>query len=246
MHLGIILKNLFGRGWRRIRYIINSFSLEKKVERILNLSSLSAAIATAVGNQIEGDYLEFGVFKGDSLIYACSKYAECKRAYGIDKKDFDIRFFAFDSFEGLPKSHEAYLPNHYFEGAYKASLNEFKKNLAKNKFPLERLVVVPGFYDKTLNSNTKKQHKLNKVSVAYIDCDLYKSAKPVFNFLTDILQTGSIIVIDDWFKHRGIPEYGIQKAFNEWLSENRNISVTLLHQYGRIAFIVNKKNNETA
>ena len=127
MHLGIILKNLFGRGWRRIRYIINSFSLEKKVERILNLSSLSAAIATAVGNQIEGDYLEFGVFKRDSLIYACSKYAECKRAYGIDKKDFDIRFFAFDSFEGLPKSHEAYLPNHYFEGAYKASLNDKEK-----------------------------------------------------------------------------------------------------------------------
>ena len=47
-------------------------------------------------SQTAGDYLEFGVFRGTSFINAC----RLARRYRLDK----MRFFAFDSFEGLPDS----------------------------------------------------------------------------------------------------------------------------------------------
>src|ERR1051325_10146445 len=47
-------------------------------------------------NRIEGDYLEFGCYRGASLIMSYM----LARKYRLSK----MRFFAFDSFAGLPES----------------------------------------------------------------------------------------------------------------------------------------------
>ena len=196
------------------------------------MSCIDIAIEVTEGNQIDGAYLEFGAYKGDSIVYANKVYQ--------DKGFSAARFIAFDSFGGLPESDEEYKPDQYSEGQYCATLGEFNKN-TKGIWG----DAVPGFFKGTLNDRTKKKYNINKVRIAYIDCDLYESAKDVFNFLTDIVQDGSVIVIDDWFRHRGTPNYGIQKACNEWLRLNPQIELIHLHCYKRIAFIVHIKDGKT-
>src|SRR5687768_4046277 len=48
----------------------------------------------ALAKGVSGDYLEFGVFKGASLLYAQQRADELKLGA--------MRFIGFDSFEGLP------------------------------------------------------------------------------------------------------------------------------------------------
>ena len=55
-----------------------------------------------------------------------------------------------------------------------------------------------------------------KISLATIDCDLYESALPVFDFIDPFLQPGSVIYIDDIFcGYKGDPYKSIGKAFIE-------------------------------
>lgn len=219
---------------RIIRYIKHNFIGQHVSQKDLSMSALDIAIDTVTGNGIEGDYLEFGVYKGDSFARAYKRFA--------DKQSVaNRRFIAFDSFQGLPDAEEHHKPKQYEAGAYSASINEFQKNLRRKKVDLSHVLCIEGFYDTSLTPKTKKVHEIDKVAVAYIDVDLYTSAVPVFDFLTDIIETGSVLVIDDWFRHRGVPTAGIQKACFEWLLRNPDIELVLLHQWRRIAFVVHKK-----
>ena len=65
-------------------------------------------------SQSAGDYLEFGVFRGTSFINAC----RLARKHGLD----EMRFFAFDSFEGLPDSEGVVMR----QGAYASSRATFE------------------------------------------------------------------------------------------------------------------------
>lgn len=172
-----------------------------------------------------GDYLEFGVYEGRAFI----------EAYDAAKKmDFnDMRFFAFDSFEGLPAPTEDELKfDHFYEGDYKCSESNFLKNLNEHKVDLNRVVTVPGFFNKSLTPSLKTKYNIKKASVVWVDCDLYESTVPVLNFITDIIDTGTLIVFDDWFSFAGDLYSGEIRAVNEWLDKNSNIRLEHYKDFG--------------
>ena len=45
--------------------------------------------------------------------------------------------------------------------------------------------MVKGFFDKTLN--LEEMQKIKKISFAFIDCDIYESAIPIFEYLNQKL-----------------------------------------------------------
>lgn len=185
-----------------------------------------------------GDYLEFGVYRGLSFLHA----------YELAKKnqlDF-MRFYAFDSFEGLPADIDAAEKkyNHFYEGQYACSEEEFRGILAKAGVDLNwgRVTIVPGFYDQILTDELKKRLPIKRASVVWIDCDLYESTVPVLDFVTDYITTGSFLVFDDWFSFGADPSAGEMRATNEWLAQNSNITLVEYHKFhtGGISFLVQK------
>src|SRR5262249_18497316 len=76
-----------------------------------------------------------------------------------------------------------------------------------------RIVTISGFYDKTLNEETKRTKHLSKASIVHIDCDLYTSTKEVLGFIEDLIDVGSILIFDDWYVAE---DMGERKAFSEW------------------------------
>lgn len=208
-------------------YIINSKILTENYNWPLDF-----AIHTVVPNGILGDYWEFGVFQGRSFIRA---YNTFKSLNSLNRK-----FVAFDSFQGLPESKEPFKPNQYEKGAFSCPENEFKSNLEIAGLNKNKIEVISGFYEESLKSEiTLSKLKNSKIAVVYIDCDIYESAREVFNFITNYLQDGSIIVMDDWFRHLGIPQYGIQKAFYNWI-EDCGWKYVELAKSKKVAFIVYK------
>ena len=173
--------------------------------------------------RLEGDYLEFGVFQGRTFVPA---YHFAQRN---DLKS--MRFYGFDSFEGLPAIEGNDEGGEFSEGQYSLSLNHFTKLISNRGVRLDKVNLVKGWYDKVLNGDTKKHLSTKKAAFIFIDCDLYESTVPVLNFITEYLQSGTIIAFDDWYCFKGSPEKGEQKAFKEWLQKNPSFKALEFHKF---------------
>ena len=176
--------------------------------------------------KVEGDYLEFGVFRGGHFIATYLFAQKC----GLNS----MRFHAFDSFEGLPEVSglDKIAPKQFEQGEYACDLETFKSIIKKNGVSLDKVTITEGWFDKTLNDETKKKLAISKAAIIWLDCDFYESTVPVMNFITDFVQNGTIIIFDDWFCFKGNPELGQQKAFSEWLERNPNIRASEFYKYG--------------
>lgn len=192
------------------------------------------AAAYSIKNQIIGDYLEFGVWKGNSFVEMYSQINEYSNVFynkekfisqGIENPYNQMRFHAFDSFEGLPDTANKNNPLQYYKGNYKGTETYFMNRLQDLGIDTERVTVTKGWFDKTLNEQTAKEIKLHKISIAYIDCDIYEGALTALKFMAKYLQPGTVLIFDDWFRNRGEPTQGVQGAVLDWLSQNKQISL---------------------
>ena len=113
-----------------------------------------------------------------------------------------------------------------------ASRKDFENNLKKNKINLDKVNIIEGYYEDTLNEQLKKKYNMSKASIIMIDCDLYNSAKLVLEFVTDIVQDGTILIFDDWFAYKGNRMKGEQLAANEWLEKNSKFKLIPFSRYG--------------
>lgn len=167
-------------------------------------------------NEVPGDYHEFGCHR-------CRTFRMALTEARI--KNFDqMKFFAFDSFEGLPESETDTGIEGWQPGALATSEAEFIRMVVEHDVYADRVRTIPGFYSQTLTEELQGQFlaKENKIALATIDCDFYESAVPVFDFIEPLLQPGTLIYIDDLFAgHKGNPFKGVGRAFLEYQQRSR-------------------------
>ncbi|MDA1016528.1 MAG: hypothetical protein O3A00_18990 [Planctomycetota bacterium] len=206
------LRTHLARGLRPLREFLG------KVVKHPELSNVDAA-ARFKAWQLEGDYLEFGVFTGRTFVEAYHSIKSEER--NRNRKEWRTKFYAFDSFQGLPKPKgvDVYYEQ-YAEGAYAATEHLFRSNLVRHKVNLDDVVIVAGFYSELLKPERQEQFENVNAAIVMIDCDLYSSARDALNFLTDKLMDGAIIIFADWYVFRANPQLGQQRAFREWLDLN--------------------------
>lgn len=227
------LMNLFERAILKIPYLTELFN-----QSTSKLFGLLAGWHFITRAEVEGDYLEFGVFRGETTRNALMAAKQSMRSRPFYSKP---RVFAFDSFQGLPQVESMKNAlNVYRPGEFSASQKIFKKNLGSLKKEFE-VLIVPGWFNETLKPQTAARLKLKKIAFVNIDCDLYESTVDILNFVTPYLQTGTVMYFDDWFSIRGSMDEGEPKACREWLKQNPEIS---LHDYRMVGitgkmFIVN-------
>ena len=132
-------------------------------------------------DSIQGDYIEFGIFKGKSL------YHSVKTAKKINAEK-NITFWGLDSFEGFPvENHEFYKAKNF-----KASKSKVKKSFNKYK----NVKIIDGYFEDTLSSD--ELQNIENISFAFIDCDIYESAQVAFKFIKSKMTKGGFIMIDDF------------------------------------------------
>jgi O-methyltransferase len=187
--------------------------------------ALDQAMEYIRSSRLEGDYLEFGVWKGRAFTAAC---------YLARKKGLGMNFYAFDSFRGLPSNDEVDAAGHqpFKGGGYICSEREFLRNVRRTGAEMKRVVTVPGWFEESLKPDNPLLINLRKAAVVWVDCDLYSSTCAVLNFVTQYLQYGTLMVFDDWFLYRADPNAGEQRAFREWLQRNPHLSAVELLRFG--------------
>jgi O-methyltransferase len=223
---------------------------------------LRCALKFIVNECIYGDYYEFGVFRGQTLISAfhglkstVSNRIKAQETIGSNKSAELLRkqildetiFHAFDSFRGLPRlESEDLYSNDFAEGQFTSTIQELM-NLAINyNMPINRLKIYEGWFQESCIRFLQENPTPRKASIIWLDCDLYSSARDCFPLISELLQDGTVLIIDDWFSNKGSPFHGVQKAFYEWIVTKQIHDKFVLTEYKReswkrISFIINKK-----
>jgi len=175
---------------------------------------------------VQGDYCEFGIFKGYSFWYA----QQLARRRRFDR----MRFFGFDSFAGLPEVDgvDRTRDGDFYRGQYACSKEQVIRNLDSKGVDWNRTFLVEGFFEQTLNERTCRELGVERVSIALIDCDLYASTVCVLNFIRDLLTQRTIVLFDDWNCFDRDDNRGQRRALREFLEENPGLTAEPLFEYG--------------
>jgi hypothetical protein len=124
------------------------------------------------------DYLEFGVYRGESIL----RWADLHQ-------HTDSRFYGFDSFEGLPEEW------HYFGGVHEREMFSTGGNVPA--VDDDRVRFVKGLFQDTLPKFLSDYTPRGQV-VVHCDADLYSSTLYVLAQCDAILQTGAILIFDEF------------------------------------------------
>ena len=193
---------------------------------------------------ISGAYLEFGTYKGQSVVFA---YEEKKSVFGIlsPTKPGIEKIYAFDSFQGIKGVDSEEKAGPFFEGTYSASYSDYVSYLEERGVPINEIITIPGFFQDSLTDKLQSEilEQSPIAAVVNIDCDIYLPSLLVLNFVGPMLRQGSIVLFDDWYSYALHPNKGEVRALNEFLKENTQLEFIFWKDYGPAgkSFIVSLK-----
>ena len=167
-------------------------------------------------NEIRGDYHEYGCHRARTFRMALTE----ARRHGLN----DMRFWAFDSFQGLPTPTTETSVSKWTQGALTTAEAAFKELVHKHGVYVDKVSTIKGFYSDSLTEQLQRRFrdKERKIALVTVDCDLYESAVPVFKFIDPLLQEGAVIYMDDLFVgNKGNPNRGVARAFLEYQKRSR-------------------------
>ncbi|NEQ76180.1 MAG: hypothetical protein F6K23_25955 [Okeania sp. SIO2C9] len=195
----------------------------------------NTAIEMGIANK--GDYCEFGIFKG----YAFWNAQKIAKKYELN----NMRFFGFDSFKGLPEIQEEDLTKEevFYQGQYSCSKENVTNNLNSKGVDWKKTFLIEGFFEESLNEDTKQKYNLDKIAIALIDCDLYSSTVEVLDYIQDMIMDKTILIFDDWNCFDKDDNRGQRKAFREFIENNTHLSAKEFISYGVYGqtFIINQE-----
>jgi len=182
-------------------------------ERIV---SLVRAVEHIAKHNISGDIVECGVWKGGSVM---AMLHTLTRMNVTDRK-----IWLFDTFEGmssptdLDKDPQGRLAAERLqtEDKFKSNvwaysgLEEVKLNVGKLHYPEDNINYVVGKVEDTLPSNT-----VGDIALLRLDTDWYESTKIEFEILYPKVQSGGIVIVDDYGHWEGC-----RRAVDEYFERN--------------------------
>lgn len=183
-------------------------------DNLNRLPVFQAAFAEVLRSSEVGDYLEFGVARGTSMI-AAYKIASANSRFD------EMKFHAFDSFKGLPSSEGTFVA-----GDMSYSEDTFKDFCKKAGVDLERVTTTEGFFNKSLSPKALDDLGVDAAAanIFHIDCDLYESTLDVLASIKGHLGLHSVIIFDDWFSFEEENYswgFGEKRAFAEWSEKDK-------------------------
>jgi len=221
---------------RLVNIIIERLVLIRgNINRNDNFSGLFRAWGFIYSNHIEGDYVEFGVYRGDSVINSLKCHQEFDywlKNQKISKEEWRRevanqsplskfpKFHCLDTFEGMPDNDEGAIQ--FAKNTFNSSLDMVIKRVSKeNKLSIE-VNFYKGLFDKNIDK-FNKQLENRKIAIANIDCDLKESTTDALNMIQDKIDIGTVLLFDDYYSFSGDNNKGQKLAFREFCDKSQFI-----------------------
>ena len=220
----------FKRKLKRSFYLYRSSDEDDKFKHLLECINY-LRVAGDGGKLLPQTYFEFGCHSGRTFSAAINATKFLKMR--------DFACYAFDSFQGLPKTTEA--DGYFEEGTFYTSESSFRSIVRRTTgVNLATQNVIKGFYSQSLTEGLSNE--LPKIGVLHIDVDLYSSTVEVLDFSKDLLVNGSVILFDDYYCYSPNPPAGELRALEEFLERNPSYRVIPWKAYSTFgqSFFVSK------
>lgn len=154
------------------------------------LDNLQACIEDVIDNNVPGDLIETGAWRGGATIFMRAVL----KAYGIT----DRTVWVADSFKGLPAPEaelypadaELELHKHDF---LRVSLEDVKTNFSKYGLLDEQVSFLSGWFKDTL-----PKAPIERLAIMRLDGDMYQSTMVALVNLYPKLSVGGYVIIDDY------------------------------------------------
>lgn len=195
---------------RFIRY--NRFNNSGDIAR---LWSFILNIKQIIQEDIQGDFAELGVWRGNTaaiLAYYAKK--NCRKLY------------LFDTFEGFDEKDLKGIDSEKQIAFHNTSLGLARETIGENA---DACVFVKGYFP----SSITQIHQDNKYSIVSLDCDLYEPMKAGLDFFYPLLSEGGLLLIHDY---SSLCWDGSKKAVDEFCKKF-NEHVVLMPDKSGSAFI---------
>jgi len=169
---------LYGRDWPHSAHTMIGLK---------RMNNLHESLDYVRENNIQGDFIETGVWRGGASIFA-KKYFDL---YGMNRK-----VFVADSFKGLPPpqvQEDAGDPHHTID-FLRVSLADVQNNFKLYGALDENVIFLEGWFEDTLPNNDS----IGELSVLRMDGDMYKSTMDVFDSCYHKVVKGGRVIIDDY------------------------------------------------
>ena len=154
------------------------------------LNNIQHCIEDTISNNVPGDLIETGVWRGGATIFMRALL----KVHGVSDK----MVWVADSFEGLPRPNEEKYPadkgdKYHIYTELKVSIDEVKKNFLAYDLLDNQVQFLKGWFKDTLPSAPIKS-----LSVLRLDGDMYESTMDALVNLYPKLSAGGYIIIDDY------------------------------------------------
>ena len=162
---------------------------------------------------VNGDYLEFGVFTGSSF---CHSIRCSHKVRYLNPSVAETKFFGFDSFSGFGELQEedshSFYTDENFETDFKAVEKRVRKTAKDSSFKL-----VPGYFSESLSKGPQALD-IDRARIIFVDSDTYSSSNEALIFCDSLVQVGTFIVLDDYYSYKGSKDKGVKRAFDEFIN----------------------------
>ena len=196
--------------------------------------SLYKAVNYILENNIPGDFVECGVWKGGSALLIAQMLS--------DKNIVDRKVILYDTYEGMSEPTEqdknivgqpatSLLQESSIEiqdsiWCY-SSFEEVKHNLSLSGLLPECIIMIKGKVEDTIPT----QLPTKSISLLRLDTDWYESTNHELNYLYPLLNKNGVLIIDDYGHWEGC-----RKAVDEYvLTHNLSILFNRIDNTGRLA-----------
>jgi hypothetical protein len=172
---------------------------------IERMYAIFKAVEYICKNNIAGDFVECGVWKGGSSMMAALSFIH----FGKNKE-----LWLYDTFTGMPEATEADVDFKGLKGIdYKEeswpTLGDVAKNMAEIEYP-NHVRYVKGDVLDTLH---RPGHTPYRISLLRLDTDWYESTLHELTHLYPLLVPGGVLIIDDYGHWQGA-----RKAVDEYFA----------------------------
>jgi O-methyltransferase len=155
------------------------------------LDNVQCCVEQALAEQVPGDLLEAGVWRGGTTIFMRA----ILRAYG----DTQRKVWVADSFRGLPRPNVQRYPadRGYALSSWRSlavSLEEVRANFHRFQLLDEQVAFLEGWFRETLPAAP-----LQRLAVLRLDGDLYESTHDTLAPLYSKVSSGGFVIVDDYY-----------------------------------------------
>jgi O-methyltransferase len=182
------------------------------------IEALVNSVRYVVANDIGGDFVECGVWRGGSSM----ALALTLRQLG-DESRF---LYLYDTFEGMSaptdedvsidarSAAETFAERRLSEDSSewcRSPIEEVKENLASTGYPIEKMHFIKGKVENTIPAHMP----VGKLAILRLDTDWYESTRHELEHLYPRLVSGGILIIDDYGHWAGA-----RKAVDDYIAQH--------------------------